>query len=324
MWTRSKNAETPEEAAKREAKIQAKAEAEREFSKKLFDLLKGLPKLLEKQTSVQSKMAARQAVDGLQAKATQAEMLRRLYQLTSRRPAEELATFGAAYFSQNGEDGIIAEIAARLDLQIASVVEIGAGDGRENNSLNLVLQGARAVWVECAPGNVETIRTLHAPLIKSGQIVLLDTQIDRDNVNDALRQAGAPRDLDLLSIDIDGNDYWVWQAIDAVTPKIVVAEYNAFFGPSASWTMAYNPEHMWPGGTTYYGASLKALETLGREKGYTLVGCDFAGVNAFFVRDDLVNDRFVGPFTSEAMYHPFRRAYVRETKTFEYAPFEAV
>lgn len=317
MWKSRKSGDKPDAAA-------ATSGAELPPAKDLLKMMKALPKQLEKQTTIQSKMAAGQAIERLRSGAVQAEMLRLLYKLSSSRPPEELANFGAAYFSQNGEDGIIAEIAARLDLTIASAVELGAGDGKENNTLYLALQGASVVWVECADRNIEAIRTTHAGLIESGQIVLIEQPVTRENVNDMLQQARAPVALDLLSVDIDGNDYWVWQAINAVNPKIVVAEYNAFFGPSVSWVMEYNAQHMWPGGTTYYGASLKALEKLGREKGYTLVGCDYSGVNAFFVRDDLVNDRFTGPFTAEATYHPFRRAYVRETKAFQYEPYASV
>ena len=111
-----------------------------------------------------------------------------------------------------------------------------------------------------------------------------------------------PAEFDLLSIDIDGNDYWVWQAVTHYKPRVVVIEYNALYGPSAPWIMEYNAAHCWDGTSCYHGASLKSLETLGAGKGYRLVGCDITGMNAFFVREDLVKNLFEEPFTSENHY----------------------
>jgi hypothetical protein len=104
-----------------------------------------------------------------------------------------------------------------------------------------------------------------------------------------------PQEFDLLSIDIDGNDYWVWAAIQNWHPRIVVIEYNTSFPPSRLWVMVENHEHTWDG-TNYYGASLASLARLGRMKGYSLVATDSRGVNAFFVKADLIiEDRFLDP-----------------------------
>jgi hypothetical protein len=104
-----------------------------------------------------------------------------------------------------------------------------------------------------------------------------------------------PQEFDLLSIDIDGNDYWVWAAIRNWHPRIVVIEYNTSFPPSRLWVMVENHEHTW-NGTTYYGASLASLARLGRKKGYSLVATDSRGVNAFFVKADLmIEGRFLDP-----------------------------
>lgn len=100
-----------------------------------------------------------------------------------------------------------------------------------------------------------------------------------------------PREFDLLSIDVDGNDYWIWRAIEGYSARVVVIEYNSSISPDESKTIPYDPEFRWDG-TNYFGASLLALTKLGRVKGYTLVGCDSRGVNAFFLRDDTVGDRF--------------------------------
>jgi len=113
--------------------------------------------------------------------------------------------------------------------------------------------------------------------------------ITRENVNDLLRDHGLTGEIDLLDIDIDGIDYWVWQAIESVTPRVVVVEYNADFGFERAVTVPYDPrfdrhktaEHR------YYGASLRAFERLGAQRGYRLVAIEPRGVNAFFVRHDV-------------------------------------
>jgi hypothetical protein len=134
--------------------------------------------------------------------------------------------------------------------------------------------------------------------------------ITRENINDLLRGQGITGDIGLLSIDIDGNDYWVWEAIDCVSPRIVICEYNSLFGRSArvtipcTRTFIRTEAHF---SKLYYGASLAALHSLGRRKGYSLVGSNLAGNNAFFVRDDLVGDL---PLVAPA--DAYRRCQFRE------------
>jgi hypothetical protein len=95
-----------------------------------------------------------------------------------------------------------------------------------------------------------------------------------------------------LAGDIDGNDYWVWRSIQRYAPRVVVIEHNATFPPPTDWVMTYDPAYRWNGVATS-GASLQALERLGQAKGYALVGCALGGVNAFFVRRDLLADHFL-------------------------------
>jgi hypothetical protein len=115
--------------------------------------------------------------------------------------------------------------------------------------------------------------------------------ITRDNINGLFRKNGVEGEIGLLSVDIDGNDYWVWEAIDSVNPAIVIVEYNARFGPDKAVTIPYDEKFVRSQAhhsLIYYGASLKALCLLGDRKGYALVGCNSAGNNAFFVRRDLM------------------------------------
>ena len=125
-----------------------------------------------------------------------------------------------------------------------------------------------------------------------------------ENIESIFEEMKVPAEFDLLSIDIDGNDYWLWKAITRFKPRVVVIEYNSNYPPDVSWIMKYNPKHAWEGGS-HFGASLLALEKLGASKGYSLVGCDFYGVNAFFVQREH-ESKFTGPFTAANHFEPPR------------------
>ena len=126
-----------------------------------------------------------------------------------------------------------------------------------------------------------------------------------ENVAALLDELEVPAECDLLSIDVDRNTYYVWRALRRRRPRVVVVEYNATFPPSDEWVVAYDAAKGW-NSSSYFGASLKSYELLGRELGYMLVGCGLAGTNAFFVRSDLVTDLFEPPFTAEHHYEPPR------------------
>ena len=159
--------------------------------------------------------------------------------------------------------------------------------------------------------NIETVHGKFDWYLKSGRLQVRQEFITLDNINQLIQKSGLDRELDLLSIDIDGNDYWIWEAITGIEPRVVVIEYNAVFRPPHKVVQEYNAAHQWRG-TNYYGASLKALEELGARKKYALVGCSFSGANAFFIRQDLCGDRFSAPYTAEHHYRaPRYDAYVR-------------
>ena len=116
--------------------------------------------------------------------------------------------------------------------------------------------------------------------------------IDADNINDIIGGAHYRGKVGLLSIDIDGNDYWVWERISVIDPVIVVAEYNSLFGASRAVTVPYDPKFSRLDAHhsgLYFGCSLRALEILGARKGYALVGSNRAGNNCFFVKRDRLN-----------------------------------
>jgi hypothetical protein len=216
-----------------------------------------------------------------------------------------LAPFGNRVYSQTDEDGILAEIFARLGVTTGTFIEFGVEDGMETNSTVLMHAGWKGIWLEGSPEYAASIRKTFSVPLADGRLKIRECFITAENIEEVLLAEGAPPEPTLLCVDIDGNDYWVWQAITKLRPQVVVVEYNGDFGPSVDWVMKYDPTHRFAG-TRYYGASLKAFERLGTEKGYSLVGCNFHGMNAFFVRNDLLGDKFLAPFTAETHYEPPR------------------
>lgn len=204
-------------------------------------------------------------------------------------------------YSQNGEDGIIREIFNRIGYTNRNFVEIGASNGKENNTAFLLSQGWSGIWIDGSKKNCVQAKQLFSLLVDEKKLDILQAYVDKDNIEDLLRSHRVSSGLDLLSIDIDGNDYWIWKEITHFRPRVVVIEYNAFFPADMQWIMPYNKPHLWDGSVNH-GASLKSLEKLGKQKGYYLVGCDFAGINAFFVRKELCKNLFEDPYTSENHY----------------------
>jgi hypothetical protein len=194
-----------------------------------------------------------------------------------------LNAFERRVFSQNGEDGIIAELFARIPNN-RFFVEIGVEDGEQcNTSLLARCYGWKGVMIEADGVMFERLKRRYATL----PVAALNLLVSRENIAPALEALAVPKTLDFLSIDIDGNDYYVWEALHSYRASIVVIEYNASFGRTASKTIAYDPSFVWSR-TRFYGASLAALAKLGTKLGYALLGTDRRGINAFFVRRDLL------------------------------------
>jgi hypothetical protein len=214
-----------------------------------------------------------------------------------------LPRFGAKSYCQNDEDGILAEIFRRIGTESRRFVEIGVQDGRECNSLALLMQGWTGTWIEASHNHVADAREIFAQLIGEGRLTVTQAFVTVENA--AALVGNAP--LDLLSIDIDGNDWHVWKALDRVKPRVVMVEYNASWAPPIDAVMAYKADYCWTDdGDNRAGASLVAFERLGRAKGYALVGCSASGVNAFFVREDLASGCFHEPFDAATHYEPPR------------------
>ncbi len=192
-------------------------------------------------------------------------------------------------FSQWGEDGLIEYLVSRVPIERPWFIEFGVENYREANTrFLLVTRNWRGLVIDGSEDNIQDIRDDNVSW--RHELEARCSFITRENVNDLFRDAGFTGDLGLLSIDIDGNDYWVWEAIDVVSPRIVVIEYNSLFGPQRAVTVPYDPAFVRSKkhhSNLYCGASIAALARLGARKGYALVGGNSAGNNAFFVREDV-------------------------------------
>ena len=190
----------------------------------------------------------------------------------------DLQAYESGVYSQGGEDGVLGRIYDCIGTTNQYFVEFGAWDGcHYSNTANLRLNhGWTGLLMEGSD--------------RADEVVVKREFVNAENVNALFAKYGVPERFDLLSIDIDGNDYWVWKAIEGTVARVVVMEYNPLFANEVARTIRYRPDHVWDE-TTYHGASLAALRKLGHEKGYALVYTDSWVPNAFFVlRSELAAD----------------------------------
>lgn len=193
-------------------------------------------------------------------------------------------------YSQWGEDGILQHLVREVAVPRRVFVEFGVQDYTESNTRFLLINDQwSGLILDGSAGHMAFVR--NDPIYWRYNLKAVQAFVTRENINALLREHGIMGEIGLLSVDIDGNDYWVWEAIDAVSPAIVVVEYNARFGPERAVTVPYDPAFVRENAhysCIYYGASLAALVGLGRRKGYAFVGSNRAANNAFFVRRDLL------------------------------------
>lgn len=204
-------------------------------------------------------------------------------------------------YSQNGEDGILEELFNRIGCGGRFFVEFGVESGVECNTRLLAAErGWSGVMIEGNPANYRRLAAFYAG---QPQIRTVHSFITRDNIVPLFQEHQVPDRPDLLSIDIDGNDYWVWQALHAYKPRAVVIEYNASYPPPQLRVTPYDPAFAWDC-TSYFGASLCSLAVLGVSLGYALIGSDSRGINAFFVRRDLLERCGFPELSAGQAYHP--------------------
>lgn len=213
-------------------------------------------------------------------------------------PPKKLHQIGFKQYSENNEDGVLLYIFSIIGTTNRKCVEIGSGYGNECNSANLIVH-----------------HNWHGLLIDSGSVQIKHAQkffkwalnkeaerpqiaqihITRDNVNSVIEQAGFSGEIDLLSIDIDGVDYWIWKEIEVCKPRVVVVEIQCIRKSSESVTVPYHDQFepgFVDGYGIYSGASLAAFNKLAKQKGYRFIGVEQSGYNAFFLRNDVSADYF--------------------------------
>lgn len=210
-------------------------------------------------------------------------------------------------FSQNGEDGLLRYLYSEIGLCSRFFLEFGFGV-KENNSLRLILkEHFGGVFIDGSESSVKQFSEA-AQLFGISNVQTICEFLDLDNLEPTIIGGNVPKEIDLLSIDVDGNDYWFWEGITCISPRIVVIEYNASLGSELSLTVPYDPcfeRHQKHKSGFYYGASIMALEKLGKRKGFTLIGCDSNGINAFFVRNDCLTQE-LKLLSQQSAYRPHK------------------
>jgi hypothetical protein len=207
-------------------------------------------------------------------------------------PDKGLSVFEYKVYSQWGEDGIIQYLIHNTAIENQVFVEFGVENYTEANTRFLLVNNNwSGLVIDGSEENIDYVK--NDDIYWKHQLTAACSFITKDNINDLILNAGISGDIGLLSVDIDGNDYWVWEAINVVNPRIVVAEYNSVFGDTFEVTVPYSSDFQRRKAhysCLYYGASLAALCGLAEKKGYVFVGCNSAGNNAFFIRSDLETD----------------------------------
>lgn len=212
---------------------------------------------------------------------------------------DQLRPFEQKIFSQHGEDGVLKELCFRIGLRHGYFVEFGVQDGTEcNTAVFARIYGWGGLYIEGGSDYYAALEKLYRPY---PNVRTAHAFLTTDNIATILEHNDVPNEFDVLSIDVDGNDFWLWRALGSYRPKLIVVEYNGAYVPPKRWIMKYQADYMWDG-SSYFGASLASMSDLAAELGYALLGTDSTGVNAFFVRRDLLDLTGFRELTPEEAY----------------------
>lgn len=188
--------------------------------------------------------------------------------------------------SQNNEDGIIQYIFDKIQLKKINFIEIGF-DYYENNSINFLHKVNKGLFIDGSNEKVLKLKIILKLFYPFKNIKVLSKFIHRDNLNEIIKNCFSEKEeVDFLSIDVDGNDYYLFENL-SIKPKIICIEYNFWYGSNIKCSVPYDKNFIWKEGSLYSGASLNALCSLAKNKGYHLIALDSNCVNAFFIRSDL-------------------------------------
>jgi hypothetical protein len=245
-------------------------------------------------------------------KINQGRILTELYRA---RGGRRLADFEFKVFSQWGEDGIIQRLIAEVPIVNRTFIEFGVEDFMESNCRYLLMNDNwQGMVLDGSPTNIERLRASY--FFWKHDLRAEAQFITAENIDGLLSRADFDADLGLLSVDVDGMDFWILESIRCVTPRILVTEYNALFGPERIITVPYESDFQRTSkhhSNLYYGASLGAMAALAIARGYDLVGTNSTGSNAFFVRSDVRPDSLPA-LTVEEAYTPCRIREARDAQ----------
>lgn len=212
--------------------------------------------------------------------------------LKSKKGISSLSEIEFKVFSQWGDDGIIQWLVNNLEIPNKTFVEFGVENYRESNTRFLLMNNNWSGFVmDGSESNVAQI--INSEYFWKYELSAKAIFIDKDNINNLLSSSALGKELGILHVDLDGNDYWIYKEIDAISPIIVILEYNSVFGIDRAITIPYDKTFYRTKAhdtNLYYGASIRALHKLSKDKGYAFIGCNSAGNNAYFVRKDKLND----------------------------------
>ena len=206
---------------------------------------------------------------------------------------DNISSYEFSIFSQWGDDGIIDYLINNLSIKNKSFIEFGVQDYTECNTKFLLMnKNWRGLIIDESTNFVNKIKNSY--IYWRYDLTAIKSFITKNNVNNIFKENNFVGPIGILSIDIDGNDYWIWDSINCVDPEIVIIEYNSRLGFEKAITIPYREDferkkaHY---SNIYYGASLKALINLGRKKNYIFIGCNSAGNNAYFIKSSLENKK---------------------------------
>ncbi|MEZ2334419.1 hypothetical protein AB6735_02255 [Mucilaginibacter sp. RCC_168] len=221
-----------------------------------------------------------------------ANILIKQNQSNARQIIENIQLAEFKVFSQWGDDGIIQFLINYLNIQERTFIEFGVEDYTESNTRFLLINNNwTGLIMDGDKNNMDSVKKDN--LYWHYHLTAVPVFITAENINPLIIENGLEGEIGLLHIDIDGNDYWVWKEITAVSPIIVIVEYNSVFGAEDTWSVPYKSDFdrtVAHHSTLYFGASLAALCDLAEEKGYYFIGSNSNGNNAYFVRKDKIQD----------------------------------
>jgi len=235
-----------------------------------------------------------------------------------------ISSYEFSIFSQWGDDGIIDYLINNLDIKNKSFIEFGVQDYTECNTKFLLMnKNWKGLIIDEAENLINKIK--NSDIYWRFDLTAIKSFITKNNINNIFKENNFVGHVGLLSIDIDGNDYWIWDSINCVDPEIVIIEYNSRLGFEKAITIPYREDferkraHY---SNIYYGASLKALINLGKKKNYIFIGCNSAGNNAYFIKSNLENSKIKEIKIEQGFVHSKFRESRDENGNKNYLTFE--